>query len=157
MQKFPLTKNGLAVLEKKRSNLETIERRKVIAAITAARELGDLSENAEYHAARDQQSFIEGEINNLTNVIANAEVIDPTTINSPKIIFGATVTLEDLDTEEIKVFQIVGEQEANFSLNLISYLSPLGKTLISKTVEDICDVTTPTKTKSWKVLKIEYK
>jgi transcription elongation factor GreA len=157
VEKFPITLIGLKKLEEERNKLKNIDRPNVIKAISAARELGDLSENAEYHAAREQQSFIEGRIQELEDVIARANIIDPKTIKNDKIVFSATVTLEDLNDGTKKTYQIVGEYEASLENNLISYTSPLGKALIGKTIGDVIDLTNPKGTKSWEVMNIEYK
>jgi transcription elongation factor GreA len=157
MQKIPITVVGLKRLEDERTKLKNIDRPNIIKAISAARDLGDLSENAEYHAAREQQGFIEGRIEELEYILAKAEVINPTSIKSDKIIFGATVSVQNLDTDKKTTYQIVGEPEANLEIGLISYSSPIGKALISKKVGDIVDVATAKKTTSFEVLKIEYK
>ncbi len=157
MQKSPITRTGLKRLEDERNKLKSVDRPSIIQAISAARELGDLSENAEYHAAKEQQGFIEGRIAELDSIISSSEVIDPSTIKNDKIIFGATVTLLDLDEDLEKTYQIVGEKEADISLNLISYTSLIGRSLISKSVGDIVEVNTPKTTKEWEIIKIEYK
>ena len=157
MHKIPLTINGLKQLEEERNKLKTIDRPNVIQAISAARELGDLSENAEYHAAREQQGFIEGRIKELDDIIARAEVIDPSSIKQNKIIFGATVTIQNLDNDAKKTYQIVGEYEGNLEKGLISYTSPVGNALIGKNIGDIIDIPNANTIKSWEVLKIEYK
>ncbi len=157
MQKHPITILGLKSLETERNKLKNEDRVNVIKAISSARELGDLSENAEYHAAREQQAFIEGRIKDLDDLISRANVIDPSVINSSKVMFGATVLLEDLDEGLQKTYQIVGEHEANLEKGLISYTSPLGKSLIGKNKGDVVDNTTPKTTKSWEILDIEYK
>ncbi len=157
MQKIPITLKGLDKLENERTKLKNEDRPKVIQSIASARELGDLSENAEYHAAREQQGFIEGRIKELEAIISLSEAIDPTTIKNSNIVFGATVTIKDLDNDNEKTYQIVGEYEANLELNLISFNSPLGRALIGKEIGDIIDITTPKYSKSWEIIKIEYK
>ncbi|MDR0483710.1 MAG: transcription elongation factor GreA [Alphaproteobacteria bacterium] len=157
MQKHPITLNGLKSLEIERNKLKNEDRPNVIKAISSARELGDLSENAEYHAAREQQAFIEGRIKDLDDLISRSDVIDPLSITSDKVMFGATVILEDLDEGTKKTYQIVGEFEANLEKGLISYTSPLGRSLIGKSKGDVIDNATPKTTKSWEVLEILYK
>lgn len=155
MEKIPLTKNGLKKLEAERNKLRDIDKPAIIKAISDARELGDLSENAEYHAAREQQGLIEARITFLTNVISNAEVIDPKEIKSEEIIFGATVKLLSLDDNKEKVYQIVGEEEASLEEGLISFKSPLGQALIRKRNGDIIDL--EDQHKSWEILEVTYK
>jgi transcription elongation factor GreA len=157
MTRIPITTKGLKQLEDERNKLKNIDRPSIIKAISEARELGDLSENAEYHAAREQQGFIEGKIKELDDVIARCEAIDTASIVNAKIIFGATVDLINLETDEKKTYQIVGEYEANIDLGLISYHSPLGKGLIGKTQGDIVDINTSKAVISWEVLKVLYK
>ena len=130
MDKFPLTKNGFIALEAELKNLKGVERPNIIAAIAEARSHGDLSENAEYSAAKEKQSFIEGRIQELEAVISRAQVIDPAQTKSDVIRFGATVVVVDEDTEEEKKYQIVGDYEADIEKNLISLSSPLAKDLI---------------------------
>lgn len=156
MNKIPLTIAGVKTLEEEKSKLKNIDRPNIIKAIAAARELGDLSENAEYHAAREQQSFIEGRIQELEDILARAEIINPKTINTNKVVFGATVTILNLDNNQQKTYQIVGEPEANLENNLISYSSPIGKALIGKTQGEIVDVNTNKKVSSFEVLKVNY-
>lgn len=156
MQKHPITTIGLRSLETERNKLKNEDRVSVIKAISSARELGDLSENAEYHAAREQQAFIEGRIKDLDDLISRADVIDPSIINSSKVMFGATVILKDLNECLQKKYQIVGEYEANLELGLISYTSPLGKSLIGKQKGEVVDNATPKTTKSWEILDILY-
>ncbi|MCL2566586.1 MAG: transcription elongation factor GreA [Alphaproteobacteria bacterium] len=157
MQKYPTTLKGLKSLEAERNKLKNEDRPNVIKAISSARDLGDLSENAEYHAAREQQAFIEARIKDLDDLISRAEVIDPQIITSDRVMFGATVLLEDLDEGNKRTYQIVGEFEANLEKGLISYTSPLGKSLIGKMKGDVIDNTTPKTTKSWEILEIIYK
>lgn len=157
MTRLPITTKGLKQLEDERNKLKNIDRPNIIKAISEARELGDLSENAEYHAAREQQGFIEGKIKELDDVISRCEAIDPSTIINDKIIFGATVELINLDSSEKKTYQVVGEYEANIDFGLISYHSPLGKALIGKTQGDIVDINTAKSVISWEVLKVLYK
>ena len=157
MIKIPMTILGLKKLENDRNKLKSVDRPSVIKAISDARELGDLSENAEYHAAREQQGFIEGRIKELDDIISRCEVIDPSKIINDRIIFGATVELLNLDTNAKKTYQVVGEFEADLEHNLISYTSPLGKALIGKTQGDIVDIETTAHTISWEILSVIYK
>lgn len=156
MSKFPITIEGFDKLEKEIKHLKQVERPKVIEAITEAREFGDLSENAEYHAAREKQSFIEGRIIELEDKVARAEVIDQTKLSGNTIKFGATVTLVDDDTEEEQVYHIVGEYEADITKKLISIASPLARAMIGKQVGDIIEVITPKNIKSYEVLNVSY-
>ncbi|MDX1781355.1 MAG: transcription elongation factor GreA [Thalassovita sp.] len=155
MEKIPMTRTGFAALETELKHLKSVERPAIIQAIAEARELGDLSENAEYHSAREKQSFIEGRIKELEGVISLADVIDPTTMNGA-IKFGATVTLVDEDTDEEKVWQIVGEYEANIEKGLLNIKSPIARALIGKEEGDSVEVRTPGGERSYEVLKIEY-
>jgi transcription elongation factor GreA len=157
MNKFPITKQGFKKLEEELKNLKLKERPEIIQAISIARDQGDLSENAEYHAAREKQSFIEGRITELEDKLSRAEIIETNNLSSDSILFGATVHLIDEDTEEKKVFTIVGEYETDISKGLISTASPLGKALISRKVSDIIEVVTPKGTVNYEILKIEYK
>ena len=137
-------------------NLKSVERPNIIQAISEAREHGDLSENAEYHSAREKQSFIEGRIKEIEAIISLADVIDPTTL-SGAIKFGATVTLVDEDTDEEKTWQIVGEHEANIEAGLLNIKSPIARALIGKEEGDNVEVKTPGGEKAYEILKIEYK
>jgi transcription elongation factor GreA len=155
MEKIPMTPTGFTALETELKHLKTAERPAIIQAIAEARELGDLSENAEYHSAREKQSFIEGRIKELEGVISLADVIDPTGL-SGAIKFGATVTLVDEDTDEEKVWQIVGEYEANIEKALLNIKSPIARALIGKEEGDSVEVRTPGGMRSYEVLKIDY-
>ncbi|WP_146586523.1 transcription elongation factor GreA [Puniceibacterium confluentis] len=155
MEKIPMTRAGHTALETELKTLKSIERPAIIRAIAEAREHGDLSENAEYHSAREKQSFIEGRIKELEGIIGLAEVIDPKTL-SGTIKFGATVTLVDEDTDEEKTWQIVGEQEANVEKGLLNIRSPIARALIGKDEGDSVEVRTPGGEKSYEVLKISY-
>jgi transcription elongation factor GreA len=135
--------------------LKSEDRPAIIRAIAEAREHGDLSENAEYHSAKEKQSFIEGRIKELESVISLADVIDPTKLSGP-IKFGATVTLVDEDTDEEKTYQIVGEYEANIENGLLNMKSPIARALIGKEEGDSVDVRTPGGDKSYEVLKVAY-
>ena len=156
MSKFPITVNGLEKLKEEIKKLKFTDRPAVVKAIAEAREFGDLSENAEYHAARERQSFIEGRIAELEDKMARAEVIDVNKITAPNITFGATVKIQDDDTEEIAIYQIVGEYEADIARNMISIASPLARALIGKKIGDIVEVVTPRGERGYEVLEIEY-
>ncbi|WP_109467690.1 transcription elongation factor GreA [Albibacillus kandeliae] len=155
MEKIPMTPTGFAALEAELKQLKAVERPAIIKAISEAREHGDLSENAEYHSAREKQSFIEGRIKELEGVLGLAEVIDPTKL-AGSIKFGAKVTLVDEDTDEEKTWQIVGEHEANIEKGLLNIKSPIARALIGKDEGDSVEVRTPGGEKSYEVLKIEY-
>ena len=156
MEKFPLTRQGYQALEVELRQLKSVERPVVIKAIAEAREHGDLSENAEYHAAREKQSFIEGRVKELESLIGLAEVIDPAKL-SGAIKFGASVTIVDEDTDEERTYQIVGEAEANIEKGLLNIKSPLARALIGKEEGDSVDVRTPGGDRSYEVLKIVYR
>ncbi|PJE33008.1 Transcription elongation factor GreA [Pseudooceanicola marinus] len=155
MEKVPMTRTGFQQLEAELKQLKSVERPEIIRAISEAREHGDLSENAEYHSAREKQSFIEGRIKEIEGLLGLAEVIDPKTL-SGSIKFGATVTLVDEDTDEEKTWQIVGEQEANIEKGLLNIRSPIARALIGKEEGDSVEVRTPGGEKSYEVLKISY-
>jgi transcription elongation factor GreA len=157
VDKVPMTKPGYERLEEELRNLKGVERPAVIKAIAEAREHGDLSENAEYHAARENQSFIEGRIEELEDKISRAEIIDVSKLEGSTIKFGATVTLLDDDTEEKVVYQIVGEDESNIKGGFLSITSPLARALINKSVKDMVEVSTPKGSKSYEVVKVVYK
>lgn len=150
-----MTQQGHKDINTELKNLKSVERPAIIAAIAEAREHGDLSENAEYHSAREKHSFIEGRIKELEGLLSLAEVIDPTTL-SGTIKFGATVTIVDEDTDEEKTYQIVGESEANIESGKLNIKSPLARTLIGKDEGDSVEVRTPGGAKSYEILKIEY-
>lgn len=156
MQKYPITRRGYDSLINELRNLKTIERPAVIQAIATAREHGDLSENAEYSAAREKQSFIEGRIKELEDKISRAEVVDPEKVSAKTIQFGASVKVEDHDGKEI-TYQIVSEIEANINKGLLSNTSPLGRALIGKKQGDSFSLTTPSGAKDYEILAIEYK
>jgi len=156
MQKVPMTAAGFARLEEEYRRLKSVDRPEVIVAIAEAREHGDISENAEYHAARERQSFIEGRLLELEDKISRAEVIDPATLNGKDVKFGATVTLADDDTDEKSTYQIVGEDEADIKDRRLSITSPLARALIGKTVGDSVEVTTPGGSKSYEITKVRF-
>ncbi|SET76198.1 transcription elongation factor GreA [Oceanicella actignis] len=155
MQKIPMTARGFAALEAELKQLKEVDRQNVIKAIAEAREHGDLSENAEYHSAREKQSFIEGRIKELESIISRADVIDPSKL-SGAIKFGATVRLLDEDTEEERTYQIVGEVEADISKGLLNIQSPLARALIGKEEGDSVEVMTPGGGKAYEVLEVRY-
>ena len=152
-----MTASGLIALEKELRQLKFTDRQEVIKAIEVAREHGDLSENAEYHAAREKQSFIEGRVLELESVISLADVIDPTKLSGNIVRFGATVKLADEDTDEKSTFQIVGTYEADIDNGLLSVTSPTARALIGKALGDSVEVTTPGGSKSYEIIKVDYK
>ncbi|MDA8585286.1 transcription elongation factor GreA [Rhodobacteraceae bacterium] len=155
MDKIPLTRAGHASLNDELKALKSVERPAVIRAIAEAREHGDLSENAEYHAAREKQSFIEGRVKELEAVLSRADVIDTSSL-SGTIKFGATVKIVDEDTDEEKTYQIVGEPEADIENGKLNLKSPLARSLIGKDEGDSVEVRTPGGGKSYEILKIDY-
>ena len=157
MSKAPLTSKAADQLRELLHQLKTKDRPQVIEAIAEARAHGDLSENAEYHAAREQQSFIEGRINALGTGLAEAQIIDITTINAEgRVVFGATVDLLNLDNEEAVTYQIVGELEADIELGLISITAPIARALIGKLQGDIAEVDAPSGVVEYEILEIRY-
>jgi transcription elongation factor GreA len=157
MDKIPMTAEGLAPLEAELRQLRTVDRYAVIKAISEAREHGDLSENAEYHAARERQSFIEGRISELEDIISRADIIDISKLSGSTVRFGAFVTLADLDTDEESTYQVVGPYEADLAKKKISVQSPLGRAVIGKTVGDNVEVTAPGGGKAYEVMKVKFK
>jgi len=157
MEKVPMTADGLAALEEELRKLKFVERHEVIKAIEVAREHGDLSENAEYHAAREKQSFIEGRILELESVISLADVIDPGKLSGEIVRFGATVKLIDEDTDDESTFQIVGTYEADIENGKLSITSPTARALIGKSLGDSVDVNTPGGSKSYEIMEVNYK
>ena len=157
MEKIPMTAEGLTPLKTELQQLKTVERYAVIKAIAEAREHGDLSENAEYHAARERQSFIEGRIIELEDVISRADVIDLTKLSGTTIRFGASVTVTDVESDEETTYQLVGPYETDLKKNKISIQSPLGRALIGKTVGDTAEVTAPGGAKGYEVLGVKFK
>ena len=157
MSKVPMTVNGERRLREELTQLKTVERPRVIAAIAEAREHGDLKENAEYHAAREQQGFIEGRIQEIEGKLSNAQVIDVTKLpDSGKVIFGTTVTLLNLDTDATTRYRIVGEDEADIKQGMISLTSPIARALIGKEEGDIVNVRTPGGDGEYELSSIEY-
>jgi transcription elongation factor GreA len=157
MEKVPMTQEGYARLETRLKELKSVERPAVIKAIAEAREHGDISENAEYHAARERQSMIEGQILELEDKIARAEVIDVSQISGKTIKFGARVTLADDDTDEETTYRIVGQEEADVEHGLLSVTSPLARALIGKQTGDSVEVVTPKGSKAYEIVKVRYK
>ena len=155
MDKIPLTRAGHVALNDELKRLKSKDRPEIIRAIAEAREHGDLSENAEYHSAREKQSFIEGRIKEIEGILSLAEVIDPKTL-SGGIKFGATVKLVDEDTDEEKTYQIVGEPEADIEAGKLNIRSPLARSLIGKEEGDSVEVRTPGGEKSYEVLAVNY-
>lgn len=155
MEKIPLTRAGHTALDAELKRLKSQERPAIIRAIAEAREHGDLSENAEYHSAREKQSFIEGRIKELEGIIGLAEVIDPAKL-SGTVKFGATVTVVDEDTEEERTFQIVGEPEADIEAGKLNMRSPLARALIGRDEGDSVQVHTPRGERSYEVVRIAY-
>lgn len=156
MDKFPLTKVGFGILEQELKNLKAVERPNIIAAIAEARSHGDLSENAEYSAAKEKQSFIEGRIQDLEAVLSRAQIIDVASTKTNVIRFGATVLVVDSDTDIEKTYQIVGDYESDIEQDKISLSSPLAKALIGKEIGDIAEYTAPGGKKSFEILDIKY-
>lgn len=157
MEKLPMTREGVEGLEAELRKLKDEDRPAVIRAIAAAREHGDLSENAEYHAARERQSFIEGRVMELEAIISRAEIIDTSKFSNDIIRFGASVVLADEDTDEEVTYRIVGSHESDINKGLLSITAPLAKALIGKSVGDSVEVKTPGGSKSYEVCEISYK
>jgi len=155
--KVPLTARGAEKLREELKELKTVARPRVVEAIAEARAHGDLKENAEYHAAREQQGFIEGRIKEIESKLSHAQVIDVTTLNAGgRIVFGTTVTLADEETGEEVTYQIVGDDEADIKQGLISINSPVARALISKEEGDIVEVKTPGGIKEYEIIKVQY-
>ncbi|UNM94978.1 transcription elongation factor GreA [Ignatzschineria rhizosphaerae] len=157
MNKFPMTKVGAEALRRELDDLKQVQRPRVIDAISTAREHGDLKENAEYHAAREEQSFIEGRIADYEARLSNAQIIDITQIpNSGKIIFGVTVTLFDVNEDKEVRYQIVGEHEADVKQNKLSIVSPIARALIGKELDDEVTIQTPGGSRVYEVISIDH-
>lgn len=157
MKQIPMTVKGAALLRAELEELKSVKRPQIIAAIAEARAHGDLKENAEYHAAREQQGFCEGRIQEIESKLSQAQVIDITKIkNTGRIIFGATVTVLNLDTDEEIKYRIVGDDEADFKQNLISVNSPIARGLIGKEEDDTVSIKTPGGDVEFDILKVEY-
>ena len=156
MDKFPITVNGERKLREELDHLTNIDRPRVIDSISIAREHGDLKENAEYHAAREQQSFIEGRIKDIKLKLSNAEIVDPKKITTDKVVFSAKVKLFDFESEKEIIYSIVGDDEADIKSSMISINSPIARSLIGKVEGDIALVETPSGNKEFEILSISY-
>ena len=157
MDKHVMTVTGQDLLRKELKTLKSKDRPEIIIAIATAREFGDLKENAEYHAAKERQSFIEGRINDIELKLSTAEIIDITKLNvSGKVVFGSTVTIIDLDNEQEIKYKIVGEDEADIDEGRISYKAPLSRSLISKSTDDLVELSIGDKTQSFQIINIQY-
>lgn len=158
MSLIPMTVQGAEALRQELNELKSVKRPAVIQAIAEARAHGDLKENAEYHAAREQQGFIEGRIQDIEGKLSNAQIIDVTKLpNNGKVIFGATVTILNLDTEEEVTYRIVGDDEADIKNNLISVNSPIARGLIGKEADDVANITTPKGVVEFEITDVQYK
>ena len=157
MERIPMTAEGHAALQSELKTLKSVERPNIIAAIAEARAHGDLSENAEYHAAKEKQSFIEGRIAEIDDKLARADVIDVSKLTGGKVRFGATVTLIDVDTEEESTYKIVGEDEASVKDGKISITSPIARALIGKEEGDEAEVAAPSGARAYEIAKVEYR
>lgn len=156
MEQIPVTKIGFEKLSAEFEDLKAVQRPKVIEAIAVAREHGDLKENAEYHAAREQQSFIEGRIQELEAVLGRAQVIDPSTLSGDSVKFGATVAIVDEETDEEKTYQIVGDYDSDMDKGLISISAPIARALIGKSEGDSVVVNTPKGKRDYEILSVKY-
>ena len=157
MEKIPMTAQGFEALETEIKHLKSVERPSVIRSISEARAHGDLSENAEYHSAKERQSFIEGRVLELEDKLSRAQVIDVSKLSGKVVKFGATVTVVDEDTDQKAKYQIVGDLEADFAKGRISISSPLARALIGKTNGDTVEVNTPSGGRSYEITKVEFK
>jgi transcription elongation factor GreA len=157
MNKVPLTVTGAEKMRAELHDLKTVQRPRIITAIAEARSHGDLSENAEYHAAKERQSFIEGRIADLDGKLSNAEIIDPKNLDTDgRCVFGATVELEDVDKGTKVTYQIVGEDEADIKVNKISINSPIARSLIGKSAGDVAEVQAPGGVREYEILDVRY-
>jgi transcription elongation factor GreA len=157
MSTIPLTQRGFELLKSELQKLKSVERHAVIQAISEARAQGDLSENAEYEAAKDKQGFIEGRIKELESKLAAAQVIDPSRLDADgKVVFGATVDLEDEDSGAKVTYQIVGDDEADLKLGLVSISSPIARSMIGKEAGDVAEVQAPGGIKRWEIVNVRY-
>jgi transcription elongation factor GreA len=157
MERFIMTKKGNDALREELKLLKSEERSKIIKAIATAREFGDLKENAEYHSAKEKQSFIEGRINEIESRLSNAEIIDITTFDvKDKVIFGSTVQLENITTNTLVKYQIVGEDEVNIENGMISYKAPIARAIIGKSINDVIEFESALGQEVYKIHKIEY-
>ena len=157
MNREPITKKGAELLKAELNELKTVTRPQIVEAIATAREHGDLKENAEYHAAREQQSFTEGRIQQLESVLSTAQIIDVASLGiTDRVVFGATVELEDLETEETVTYQIVGDIEADIKLNKIAVSSPIARALIGKEEGEVATVNAPAGVREYEIVEISY-
>lgn len=157
MQRVPMTARGAEALRIELNQLKTVDRPRVTAAIAEARAHGDLKENAEYHAAREQQGFIEGRIQDIEAKLSNAQIIDVVSItNNGKVIFGATVEIMHCETEEVKIYQIVGDDEADIKTGRISVNSPIARGLVGKLVDDVVIIQTPAGSVEYEIIEVRY-
>ncbi len=157
MERIPMTTEGHKALVQELSHLKSVERPSVIQAIAEAREHGDLSENAEYHAAKERQSFVEGRIAELDDKLARADIIDLSKLTGTRVRFGATVTIIDVDTEDEHVYKIVGDDEADIAQGKISVSSPISRALIGKEEGDEAEVAAPGGAKAYEIARVEFK
>lgn len=157
MERVPMTVEGYAALEAELQRLKSEERPRIIQAISEARSHGDLSENAEYHAAKEAQGMNEAKVAELEDKLGRADIVDTTSLSGSTVKFGATLTLEDEDTEEKVKYKIVGEMEADVKAGKVSITSPIARALIGKSVGDVVEVTTPGGARSYEILKIQWK
>ena len=157
MVQYPMTVKGAETLRAELENLKSVKRPEIVAAIAEAREHGDLKENAEYHAAREQQGFCEGRIQDLEAKLSNTQIIDVSKLtNTGKVIFGTTVTIVNIDTDEEVTYRIVGDDEADIKKNLISVSSPIARGLIGKMVDDEIAIVTPGGTMEYEIINVQY-
>ena len=156
MERIPMTASGFKALEEEVNNLKNVERHAIIKMISEARAHGDLSENAEYHAAKERQAFIEGRVLDLEDMMGRADVIDVSKLSGSSVKFGATVSLVDEDTDEKKKYQIVGDHEADAKKGRISISSPIARALIGKSKGDTVEVATPGGARAYEILKVEF-
>lgn len=157
MQRYPMTPQGYAALEAELKQLKTIDRPRITAAIAEAREHGDLKENAEYHAAREQQGFCEARIRDIEAKLGGAQIIDPSSLpQEGRVVFGVTVVIENVDTEEEKRYKIVGDDEADFKANKISINSPIARGLIGKSKGDEARIETPSGVVEYEIIEVLY-
>lgn len=157
MNQIPMTAKGAEMLKAELHELKTVRRPQIVNSIAEAREHGDLKENAEYHAAREQQSFCEGRIQDIEGKLGNAQIIDVTKMeNTGKVIFGVTVTVMDLDTDDETTYKIVGDDEADIKNNMISVNSPIARGLIGKSLDDVANIRTPSGVKEFEIVEVQY-
>ncbi len=157
MQKVPMTVSGEQLLRTRLKHLKTVERPQNVHDIEVARAHGDLSENAEYHSAKERQSMLDAQMREIQDKLSRAEVIDPTKLSGNRVVFGATVLLEDLDSEEQVTYQIVGSEEADPKAGRISYTSPLARAIIGKMEGDFVDFEAPGGLREYDIIKVEFK